>query len=107
MHKNSFNKLTTTREKLEFKHSFCHMALKHKEKYSQLKCDCCITGKVQPQTDERKCEDNRANREIHMYCEKETVNSHDLKHLERRKTGWTPGDKMTGNQKAEIQEGQG
>jgi len=54
------------------------MALKRTEKYSQLKCDCVISGKVQPQTDERKCEDNRANREIHVYCEKETVNSHDL-----------------------------
>jgi len=54
------------------------MALKRKEKYSQLKCGCGISGKVQPQTDERKCEDNWANREIHIYCEKETVNSHDL-----------------------------
>jgi hypothetical protein len=77
MHKNSPNKLTTTAQKLEFEHSFCHMVLKRKEKQSQLKCDYGISGNVQPQTDERKCEDNRANREIHVYCEKENVNSHD------------------------------
>lgn len=78
MHKNICNKLTTNREKLEFKHSFCHMALKCKEKYSQLKCNCGISRNVQIQTDERKCEDNRVNSEIHIYCKKETVNSHGL-----------------------------
>jgi hypothetical protein len=51
MHKNSHNKLTTKIQKLKFKHLFCHMVLKRKEKYSQLKCDCGISGKVQPQTD--------------------------------------------------------
>jgi hypothetical protein len=46
MRKCSFNKLTTTRAKLEFKHPFCCMALKHAEKYRLLKWGCGNSGKV-------------------------------------------------------------
>jgi hypothetical protein len=38
------------------------------EKYSQLKCDSGISGKVCTQTDGRKCEDDGANTEIQVYC---------------------------------------